>query len=258
MKKKQFKVSNNLVIGLIGFAVIAFSAVGLVSAYNSNVVKNFYDNSQNIEAPVADSGDIALGSSGITSTSTPDKITAWYSGVFSDVLWLGNWENTEGIGTFQVVKNFTDATITPIVYRNTYGESIYIRELSLKILGHSTTTARICVTTSTSAFISGDDASYLTENAGTCTLMRGAKLGTYFTSGGNATGTQAFLLQNAGTNTYVATQLLPIEWKPDEYILVYATSSSAADASITNGNYGIIGSTNIFDGKLYATLERIK
>lgn len=47
MMKTQKKISNNLVIGLIGLAVIAFSAVGLVIAYDggnpTNVIENCSD-----------------------------------------------------------------------------------------------------------------------------------------------------------------------------------------------------------------------
>lgn len=45
MAKTQKKISNNLVIVLVGIAVIAFGAVTLVAAYSESIVNNFYGQS---------------------------------------------------------------------------------------------------------------------------------------------------------------------------------------------------------------------
>ena len=261
-KKNDRTQGKGLVGGLIALClatILGLTAISYASVNFWQVVAENYGQAlaDKTEVPNIES---MVGSSGLTATSTVEKITNWYSGTFSEVIWLGNWENTEALGEFVVVKDFTDATITPLVISRPAGETIYIEDIGLQANGKSTTTPRLCLTTSTLAFLSGDNASYLTENAGDCTLMRGSELSNLFsatTTKEYATGTVAWLLRNPGTDTNVASQKLPIEWG-DWNIFLFATTSSSTAPAIQSGNYGIIGSENTFDGEIYLKLRVVK
>ena len=154
---------------------------------------------------------------------------------------------------FYEVIEFEDATITPVVYDVT--ENFYLTDMWLENSGKATTSVRICVSTTTATFVAQDDYTYLTDDAGTCTLMR--TLGNAFGADGatsigyTATSSPFFWTTYPGTDTglVLATQKLPIWIASSTNILVYATSSSASGDGA--GNYGIVGANNTFAGKLH-------
>jgi len=199
-----------------------------------------------------DSEDISFGSSGEIATTTNSNFSRLDSLNLTGNLRLGEATNfAEGLRTWAVVKDFTDATITPVAFQNTYGEDVAIRDLWLTNSGKATTTIRLCVTTSTASFLAGDNVSYLNADAGSCTLMRTFGNAWGADTGAVPTSTDFWLTNYAGTNTFVANAKLPVILKPDQYILVFATSS----ASDFSGNYGIVGSGNTFDGELGVILQ---
>ena len=248
---KKHSLSNNLVIGLIGFAVIAFGLVGLVLAYGENIVNNFYGDTQVNQASEAPplSGDI-LGSTGLTTTGTPSLYSGFTSINLTEELRFGDDTDfmTEGISIWTRVVDFTDATISPVVIQNKYGETVYITELGLQILGKATSTVSTIIATSTTGVIIQDGTTEHGDGEA-ATLFSDKLLNAFGAEGGSyATGTLLWLKHYPGTAGIVN---LPLEWKPDIYLVVSATSSDI------DGSWSIIGSDNTFDGELYLELKRI-
>lgn len=150
---------------------------------------------------------------------------------------------------FYKALKFTDATSTPVSFsanENGYND-FYLVDLWLENTGKATTTTRICVTTSTSAYLNPTTVDYLDGDAGTCTLMR--TLGNAFGADGaayngkTATSSQFSIGHYPGTDTRVAANKLNFLMSSTTKILVFATSSS--------GDTGITYSANTFDGVLH-------
>jgi hypothetical protein len=168
---------------------------------------------------------------------------------FYDTVGYGDGRNT--VDTFHLIKSFVDATNTVVVFNpDTEGfNDFYLQDLWLENTGKATSTAvRICVTTSTAVTIAKDDATFLTEDAGVCTLMR--TLGNAFGADGatfdslTATSSAFHIGVYPGTNTQVINNDFGILINSTTNILVYATSTGDDSA-------GIKLTGNTFDGKLH-------
>jgi hypothetical protein len=168
---------------------------------------------------------------------------------FYDKVGFGDGNNT--VNTFHKIIRFTDATITAAIfnpdllgYNDFYLEDVWVENTSKA----TSTSIRLCVTTTTAEFISGDNPALLKEDAGECTLIRG--LGGAFGSdaaafdGLTATSSQFDWFRYPGSNTYVGTQINHLLVNSTTNVLVFATTSA-------DRNYGIIGTGNTFDGLLH-------
>lgn len=258
--KAKSWIPSLLVLGIIVISLAGY--FGLAIAQDRQDEESFRDatierTSQIASANLLAEGDeVSFGSSGLTTTGTPELYGGFTSINIEEELRFGdaNTKTDEGISEWLVVIDFEDGTTTPVVFQNTYGETIFIREIGLQVLGKATSTVKIGVTTSTENVIASDDQDFLNEDAGTMTLMRG--LGNAFGADGSttATGTMFWFTRFPGTNTGVSASELPIALEPDVNFLVHATSSNGTNV---DSNYGITGSDNTFDGELYLKLERV-
>lgn len=255
MTKKKKVIDYRPVFGVLAIAlVLSVSAVVWAQTYGSSI--NYEGNHNDYRTVQAPLGDATFGSRGITSTVTPEIFTDLNELSVRECYRIGDegLVDAESYTRCLIVQDFTDATITPIVLGNPFDidDTVYIRELWLESLGKATSTVRLAVTTSTAAFISGDDLTILDEDAGTATLMRTFGNAWGADNGAVATGTNFFLTHYAGTDTNVASSQLPIEWANDVNILVFATSTGDSNS------YPITGSDNTFDGELYLLVDIVK
>lgn len=244
MEKRKNK--NGIIYVVISLLVCVTVAGGLVFAgggssqnvnVNSGGVYNYNENDSNfnpVDEPTLGAfpgGDI------YTPVTFYDKV--------------GYGEGRNRMDTFHLIKSFADATNTAVVFNpdaEGYND-FYLDGLWLENSGKATSTnVRICVTTSTALSIAKDDSAYLTEDAGSCTLMR--TLGNVFGADGAAfdsmTATSSFF--SAGVYPGSNTQVINNDWgiliNSTTNILVYATSTGDDSA-------GIKLPGNTFDGKLH-------
>ena len=153
---------------------------------------------------------------------------------------------------FYEVIDFTDATITPALFDpNALGyDDFYLMDLWVENTGKATTSIRMAVVTTTETFISGDDITTLTDDAGAAALLK--TLGNAFGADGatfdseTATSSAFSLLNYPGDETRVADGTMNLLINSTTNIAVFATSSD-----FDGGNFGILGTGNTFDGKLH-------
>ena len=241
-----------LVLIIIVTAVGVFTYVSAQLSFRQEVINKTAElNSQKLLEESFGS-EISLGSSGVTETTTPGLLSG-FSGinVTGEIRQGDDSFTEEGVAQFRRVVDFTDATITTVAIKNSYGENIYIRDLAVQNSGKVTTTVRFIVTTSTAAFIANNDDA--TINAATLMNISTAEnaFGATATGGSFATSSILNFLQFPGSNTGVTNSELPILWPIDSYILVFATSTGAFGE-----NWAITNASNAFDGELYLLLER--
>ena len=249
---KKISIAS-LVLIIIVTIVGIFNYVNAQLSFRQEVINKTAElNSQKLLEESLKYGKEFFGSSGVTETTTPGLFSGFDSiNATGEIRQGDNSFIDEGIAQFVRIVDFTDATITAVAIKNSYGEDIYIRDLAVQNSGKVTTTVRFIVTTSTSAFIaSNDDA---TINAATLMNISTAQnaFGATATGGSFATSSILNFLQFQGSDTGVINSELPILWKPDIYILVFATSTGAMGE-----NWAITNSSNAFNGELYLKLER--
>ena len=241
---EKLKNNNGIFYVIISLLVVCGIGYGVAKAYSNSQTVNVsggvynYNEAPNPEGIVSEEPTLGAFPGGdiYTPVTFYDKV--------------GYGEGNNRVDTFHLVRTFTDATITPVVFNpDKEGfNDFYLTDMWLENTSKATSaTVRICVTTSTALSIAIDDFAYLVDDAGTCTLMR--TLGNSFGADGStfdsdtATSSAFHIGLYPGTNTQVINNDWGIKINSTTNILVYATSSE--------DNVGILLPANTFGGKLH-------
>ena len=276
-------MKRSYIIGITA-SILLVCGVALANNGLGSVINNFYGTTnltQSVETPVIPLGgipqplrqdtveDFTFGSTGLTSTSTVALFSAFDSINVTNCIRYGDevTVNVDGMQYCYREIDFTDATITPVAFRNPYGETMWLERVGLKLTQVPTTTVSMAVTTSTVGSIASDNLTTLDDGiAATARLMRpfGAlrDVSSVVSTATNtiywlrptslsSTSTPAdggsmgiFRTVYAGTLEGTDMRAFPIPIAPDVFINVFATSTKA------DNNVTITGTGNIFNGKL--------
>ena len=244
MRRKR---NNNgifyVVISLFAIFSVLFTAITILYAQavsqNINVAGDYnYYESENQPAP-PETGELGAFPGG----DILQPITFW------DKINLGDGRNmTEH---FYKEISFTDNTTTPVIWSSDddgYND-FYLVDLWIENSSKATSSLRICVSTTTAGTLFGDDdATLLTDDNGTCTLLK--TLSNAFGADGAAydseTATSSIfgILQYPGTDNRIVVQTLGFLINSTTDIFVRATSTG------TTYDAGLMGDDE-FDGTLH-------
>ena len=153
-------------------------------------------------------------------------------------------------------KDFADATTTIFAIENQEGKNIYVQRIGLELTGLATTTMQFFVGTSSVDHVTPDDATIAAianPGAGNAAdYLTGLMDDVLVTdlSALDATGTILLsdVVEYAPVDLGHGTRIEGVPVSPGSFILGYA---STTDPDGAQTNYGISGTDNLFDGKVY-------